>query len=400
MTKKFNKTYDEVLTQAFLFKSEFELDQSIFEDFSSRFAEPFAENFSELIEIADDIPTSDDDLNTQTELSHQLELKMEECRAHYQKLLLHIDFAWPNDDSKPKIFGSNLYPEARRVPAKFVDLLQEAYRDTNSDEYKSTLINAGFTESNIERIDELANELQGKLNAQHAFIKRTASRTNERTTAFNNVWEVMTQISNAAKLIFKDNPAKYEFYLLYPEGNYSGGGGGGGSTPIAAPSNFRYEFAERMIRWNSVSGATSYKLESSSDNTNWTVLFDGDGTEFYTGEILPEHVYLRIKSRNANGLSSPASLSIVYNLILNGPANLTHVPAMPGFTWNPVANATAYEVQLRDSTATDDDYINIYFGNSTQLYHADQVGTFYVRIRAWNNEGTSAWMLLAYVIAP
>ena len=271
-----------------------------------------------------------------------------------------------------------------------------------SESYLSQLESEGLTQEIINEYIEMAQDFENLLQILNDMIEVRDIKTRERIEYGNEIYRLVTKYCTFGKTIWDGvNSAKYNDYLIYGTGG-GGSSDNGGTNPNApaAPTNFRYDFAERMIRWNSVSGATSYSLESSMNNVDWEEIYQGDATEYNTGEILPEHIYLRIRSHSINGYSPYANLNIVYNLVLNGPANLTHVPALPGFTWNSVANATAYEVQLRDSNATDDDYINLYFGNSTQLYHADQVGTYYVRIRAWNNEGTSPWMLLAYQVNP
>jgi hypothetical protein len=222
ITKKFNKTYDEALLQANLFYMEFIADQPLFEAFSLKFNTSFADIFLDLITAADNFKTNQDDLNMQTAITNDVELKMGTCKRHFQKLLLHVEFAWSDDEAKLKAFGKDSYLEARRTPAKMVNLLQDAYRESNSTAYKDSLIAAGFVESDITLLDTLAGDLQNKLYEQQSFIRHVSSRTEERTAAFNKVWEIMTQISGASKLIFVDSPAKIGYYMLYPEGNGAG----------------------------------------------------------------------------------------------------------------------------------------------------------------------------------
>ncbi len=217
ITKKFNKSFDDALSQAYLFHGEFAADQLLFEAFSSRFAPPYAADFLALITAADDIKTNQDDLNMQTAITNDVELKMESCRLHFQKLLLHVEFAWSQDEAKLKAFGKNFYLEARRVPVKMVNLMQDAFREANSTAYKASLIAAGFVEADITLLDTLSTDLQNKLNEQQSFIRHSATRSEERIAAFNKIWDVMTQISGASKLIFVDSPAKTGYYLLYPE---------------------------------------------------------------------------------------------------------------------------------------------------------------------------------------
>ncbi len=321
----------------------------------------------------------------------------ERVLSEIKAMAFRVESKWGANSARYKRLDlstpSSLTDDSLLVTARTIQIKMTDYLDDLSE--------FGLTQDMLDAFAELNEDFERAKNAQSDAVALRDEKTLERITRGNELYALVTRYTGFGKLLYeKTNSAKYNDYLIYSTG--SGGSSGGGTNPNApaAPTNFRYDFAERMIRWNSVSGATSYSLESSSNNVDWEEIYQGDATEYNTGEILPEHIYLRIRSRNANGFSSYANLNIVYNLVLNGPANLTHVPALPGFTWNSVVNATAYEVQLRDSNATDDDYINLYFGNSTQLYHADQVGTYYVRIRAWNNEGLSGWNLLAYSVAP
>ena len=324
--------------------------------------------------------------------------KMEIVKETIRNMAMRVSMKWGENSGQYRklgITGMNNFNEDKL-------LAQSRSVHGNISLWLDDLESTGLTQDMLDDFENANEAFEVAKDAQNTAMNTRDNMTELRITKGNELYNLVSTYCEIGKRVFATkSPAKYNDYLIYGTGG-GGSSDNGGTNPNApsAPTNFRYDFAEMTIRWNNVSGATSYKLESSEDNTNWEVIYEGDATEFNTGDMLPEHTYLRIRSHSINGYSSYVTLNIIYNLILNGPTNLTHNPALPGFTWNPVAGATAYEVQLRDSNATDDDYINLYFGNSTQLYHADQVGTYYVRIRAWNNEGTSPWILLAYVIAP
>jgi hypothetical protein len=218
ITKKFNRTYDDTLTQAYLFQSELVADKIAFTAFSSIFADPFAANFLNLIEETGLIPTKEEYLNNQVIYSMQVEESMEKARAHYQKLLFYVGIAYTNSDTTLLAFGSNLYLKARQMPQRMLNLLQNAHKNANSATYNATLISVGFTQIEIDLLETLEQELMTVYNAQQDYIQHTYKRTEDRTIAFNQVWDEMVKISNASKLIFKDSPAKIEYYLLYPEG--------------------------------------------------------------------------------------------------------------------------------------------------------------------------------------
>lgn len=66
VSKKFSKTFDDVLNQSYMFQAELLVDQTAFTAFSPGFAAPYATNFLNDIHAADALPTNEDDLNTQT----------------------------------------------------------------------------------------------------------------------------------------------------------------------------------------------------------------------------------------------------------------------------------------------------------------------------------------------
>ncbi|MCX6154195.1 MAG: hypothetical protein NT007_08545 [Candidatus Kapabacteria bacterium] len=341
--QKFAKSFDDARTQAYLFHSELVVDQTAFTATSPIFASPFAADFLDDIEAAGAIPTNENDLNMQTYHTSEVEAQMVLARNHYQKLLFYIGMAWPDSDAILKVFGSNLYTKARNVPLKMMNLLQSAYSSANSVTYKSTLISAGFIQNDITLLDTLFNDLTEKINIQQDFIKHSYVRSEERAIAYNKIWDSMVKISNASKLIFKDSPAKIEFYLLYPSN------GGGGS--LTAPVNLAYNYSSNTFTWDIVTNATSYQMEISSNGADWMEIYADSASSFV---YIPESgaiKYYRVRARNSNGYGSFGSiLNVTYYDSLSKPSNLTiglsgsSAPLIISVNWNSVAGATRYKI--------------------------------------------------------
>jgi hypothetical protein len=290
--KKFSKSFDECLQQAYLFYDGFLIDAADFSVASPLFAPPFASDFLADIEYADDLPTNEDDLNEQTLFTQAVEETMESAREHYRKLLLYINFAWPNDKAIAKAFGSNLYEKARNNTLKLINLLQDSYNDVNSITYKTHLIAAGFVQADIDLLGNLADDLTTKNRAQEKFMRLSFKRSEARIVAFNKVWDTMVKLSDASKVIFKDSPAKVEYYLLYPE------------TPTSNPPGVPVlNYAPQGFSWAEVPTATSYQLEYKAiDAEDWIELYagplPGDPVPFNPGN--GEWV-ARLRARNSGG---------------------------------------------------------------------------------------------------
>lgn len=373
IVKKFSKTYDQALTQAYLFHSEFVIDNALFTAFSPIFATLFADDFLNLIEAADAISTNEEDLNNQVILSTQVEDQMEVARAIYQKLLVYIGIGWPNSETTLLAFGSNLYEKARKTPPKMMNLLQMAFKNASSTTYKTALIAAGFVQLEIDSLGTIEAELNTRYNAQQDYIQHSFKRTEERTVAFNSVWDEMVKISNASKLIFKDSPAKVEFYLLYSD-----------TTPIGTlttPQNFAFDPENSTFNWDIVANATSYEFESSTDGINFVEYWVGAETTCIYGTTPTTLMYFRVRGRNAGGYG-PFSSVIEYNFTipLTAPQNLQLNHPTSTFTWNAVPTATSYEFQYRNALLVPWVIINV--GSSTSLYHVDPSGEYVTRVRA------------------
>jgi hypothetical protein len=374
--KKFSKTYDEALTQAYLFHSEFVLDLALFTAFSPSFDADFASDFLDLIEAADTIPTNQEDLNNQVILSTAVEEQMVVARSIYQELLVYIGLAVPNSETALLAFGNNMYEKARYSPQKLVNLLQLAHRNANSTVYKAALIAAGFLQTDIDSLETIATELNTRYNVQQDYLQHTYSRTEERTIAFNAVWDVMVKINAASKIVFKDSPAKIEFYLLYQA-----------STPIGtltAPTNFEFNNGTLIFDWHAVENATSYELESSTDGTNYSSYWTGTELSCTLTEIPSTMMYYRVRARNAGGYG-PSSDVIQYDFHppLVAPSNIVLIPHLSQFMWGNVISATSYEFQFKHTDQENFTSINV--GLVTSYIHLDPAGDYVCRVRAVRN---------------
>ena len=283
------------------------------------------------------------------------------------------------------------------------DLLASARQvHTSAENNLSGLESEGVTQDYLDNFNSTIDDYENAINDVNNKKILRDDATELKVIKGNELYGFVVKYCDYGKLIWGGvSDSKYNDYVIYSAG--TGGGSGGGTNPNApaAPTNFRYDYAEVSIKWDAVNGATSYQVEFSEDNTNWEVIYDGPDTEFVTNPMLAEHTFLRARARNANGFSNFTSVvNIVYDLTLPMAQNLTYLPAYPGFNWDVVPGAINYEVHLRNQSAPPDEWLRIYFGNDNTLYHADPIGSYAYRIRAWNNQGTSAWAELEYSVTP
>ncbi len=340
--KKFNKSFDDALTQAYLFQTNFIANKADFIAFSSVFADPYGADFLDLITDADEMPTFEDDQNEQAIYTLQVEESMEKARDQFKKLSFSIDIAWPNSEINQRAFRVNLYESSRQIPQKMINLLQNAHAKAISTTFHADFVAAGFSAADITLLESLANELTQRYNAQQDFIQLTFERTEKRTIAFNKVWDEMVKISNASKMIFKNSPARIETFLLYPEGT--------GPGALIAPTGLSFTISNMKISWNSVTNATSYIASISTDGgITFEEVFTGVENQFVYSPSVDGTVIVKVMGNNANGHGPEATLTFSYFSVLPTVENVEislvgGSASMFELTFSPVLSATAYKI--------------------------------------------------------
>lgn len=348
ISKKFNKSYDDALSQAYLFHSGLVRDLSLFTAYSPMFNAPYAANFLDLITDAGLLPTNDEDLNNQVIISLDVNNKLEESKNHYRKLISYVNLKWGDSVAVLRSFGNNLYEKARQSPQRMVNLLELANRAAESLKYKADLIAIGFLQSDITELLTLANELNDLYNDQQEFIQLSSEKAEQRVLAFNKFWDEMVKINNASKIVFKDSPAMIDYYLLYPEGS--------GPGPLAAPSNLQFDQVNNVITWNSVTNATSYKIEVSFEGGAFEEIYADEMTEaYYVPPSSPSVFVIHAMARNASGLGPVSPLTVNYNPPLQSPDYISLSLTNPslgtvGINWGQSYGATSYRL-YRSSVA-------------------------------------------------
>ncbi len=160
-----------------------------------------------------------------------------------------------------------------------------------------------------------------------------------------------------------------------------------------------------IVRWNSVTFATNYRVALSNDSLFSTTLLDSTLNNSQTFMTLPDLDYdvkyfWRVYASNATGESSASSsrsfttedgLPDVPQLTspLN---NATDLDTLVSFQWSASNDAEAYEIQI----ATDSEFNNLFFEDSLSATMVENIkvefaSMYYWRVRAVNSVGESAW---------
>ncbi len=190
-------------------------DKADFITFDPDFDDPFAADWLDNIEAGEALP-SDETIEDQiSQLTETVEEKMVSCRDKFQSSKYFIEKAFPD---KPKVwneFGYDDYDGARRVQANMIQFMKMFHGAATK--YQVQLNANGYSDAKILEIKTLGDALDVANRAQESFIKSQPVLTQTRITAYNKVWEYEMKVCKAGKVIYRNNYAKYQEYLLPPD---------------------------------------------------------------------------------------------------------------------------------------------------------------------------------------
>ncbi len=240
----------------------------------------FVGDFQSAIDDAEDIPIGDDELGDLEVLTNAVESALEDCRTQYQKLISYLKLIYPNDQDPLDAFRLQRYEKVRTSQTRMIDLMENAYSKANSITYKAELIAGGFVQAEITKLDTLAEALRTANIAQEDFRSNLRIKTRTRISAYNTVWDYLSKVSQASKVVFADNYEKLHQYLLYPENNQP-------QLPTKV-QDLRYDIALTKLKWSVAANSEVYTLEMKRNaiGFDWTQIYNGAANEFvYTPDI-------------------------------------------------------------------------------------------------------------------
>jgi len=247
-----------MLERAQVFHNAFVIDDAEFIAAFPFLADPFAANFQTAIDAADAIPSGSEVDALITVVTQQLNNIVVDGQKAMQKLFAYVEVAFDTKNML-NVFGKPKYEKARTSDLRMKELLEQANRNAEVAENKAALIAVGYTQADIDGLLTICDAIDEKNAQQEDMMSNRIIKSGVRINAYNAVWGFMKQINKASKVVFVDNPAKIEFYLLYPT-HYSSLGKVqnlnvvlDGGPPLKA-----------IMNWDFVSGGLDYEVERSA----------------------------------------------------------------------------------------------------------------------------------------
>ena len=212
---RFNLTYDEVIEKAQSVQPQFAADLPQFTNFNPWFTNAVNEQLQ--AEMADGLVDFSGSSHTAA-----IELKTEriaqllaESGKKYQKLMYYVGEGLGDSKAISDTFGRPRYVKARQSEKEMVSLLNQAKRACSLEDFNPRLLEAGMPASLPEELESLAGDLTAADGEQEMLKKQQLLVTSERIELFNSIWDKLSRISSAAKILFDTDPARLAIYQLY-----------------------------------------------------------------------------------------------------------------------------------------------------------------------------------------
>jgi hypothetical protein len=213
----YRKTDNLMLEQAQVMHDNYVTDQALFLALSPDFSVEYGTRWQEDIDAAEAVMSDTQYIDSLQIVTQTLYGHLVQGRSHYQKLAFHVRRAFAGDTAVHNYFGADKYNFNRRTVQRMRDHLLQAHNACSNPLYHATLVAKGFTLDDIELLLTIEGNLREVNRQQENLKSQRPVITKQRITTLNKPWACMVDVSEAAKIIFKEDPVKLQQYLLYPE---------------------------------------------------------------------------------------------------------------------------------------------------------------------------------------
>lgn len=195
-------------------RSHFNDNLAAFTAFDPDFDTDFYNDWGTAITASEAQPTDEIVRDQLTQLTEAVEQAMTACRTKFQDSKYFIEKAFPKNTGVLNEFGYNNYEAQRRSQTGMTEFMKLFH--TTALKYAAQLAAVNYPAAAIAEIDALRTVLDDANMAQETFDGQRPLITQTRIQTHNTLWDITVQVSTAAKAIFRNDPARFNMFLLPP----------------------------------------------------------------------------------------------------------------------------------------------------------------------------------------
>ncbi len=136
---------------------------------------------------------------------------MKQAKEKYQDVKYFTAKAFPNNEEVRNELGYNDIAKARKIQTEMIVFLDELFAACTK--YSAELTAAGLPAATIASINTLRIDLLNANTDQESFVKSRPVLTAERINLLNEVYASLSQINEAAQIVFRGNEAKQNMFI-------------------------------------------------------------------------------------------------------------------------------------------------------------------------------------------
>lgn len=213
--RKFGISFNEVITKSQSIQPQYIEDIQSFTSFDPKFDAQFGETLlQETREALDDFSGSSH-MASINRLTERISRLLDESGKSYQKLMYFVHSAFGTSKAIENTFGRKQYEKARKSEKHMIPLLKQAVKAASLDQFKVSLESRGMNMELLEEMEQYAAQLVAADEEQEMLKKQQLLVTNARIELYNSIWEKLTKINTAAKIVFANDPVRLSIYQLY-----------------------------------------------------------------------------------------------------------------------------------------------------------------------------------------
>lgn len=140
-------------------------------------------------------------------------------RSALKALGIYAKLTYPDSEARQRSFGQDQWADAYNDQEKMMNALEQAHAQAIAAPYATDLDLKGFTATDAANLATIATAIRTRNNLQENAKNNRPVSTQDRVIQYNSVWDIMKEVNLASQVVFADNPAKLESYLLYGGSN-------------------------------------------------------------------------------------------------------------------------------------------------------------------------------------